>query len=1177
MKRLFLIIPAICVVLLTGVLLAPSFMNWNKYKGQILAHIQSTTGLEAEIGGNIAVSLLPAPSLEIEQLRLTSPMQTKNPRLLSLDSLEAHLSLAPLLTGKIVVEEVVMQRPSLFVEVLNDGEFGWKTLEIAKKMQGSGESETLQESAQKKQESFSISQALSFRTVKIIDGSISYYDHRSDAQKDAQALQATIQADTLMGPYGVTGEGVYEDRTYQFQVETKDPFVAKAESLSLRAKIALPDAAWQTEFLGIVAIGNSPEAQGEIIVKPFSGGEEAGAFNEDNAAPLLASNTKLKGFLTFSADKLSITDVEVVAGEAKGSGKIALQGFAKGNKAIIDSEITIEGPLNLDTLLVNQEKTNQKDKSKTYIPSHITLPLPIEGSVVMNIEKLTYAGQDFKGVIIESTLKDKEWQYKSKVLEAPGKTQFDSLVSLKFKDSEKSDSNKAIIYKNPVLSFNIEGDTKQLPTLLRSLPGQDSQNPSLEHFKEADIHLVGAIEPQKFSLKESVVKLDETTFGLNIEVSPGKKTEEDKKQVKPQVLANITVDKVDVDSMIKRQKNAESNAVQEKTQQPQQPMQDILKAVQTVNLPVNVTFDVSVQEMIVAGETAKGVRIKGDINDKSLTLNPLTVNRIKSSNIRLKTILNDRRNLGGIEINLATRTKDFQSLLSLIMGKKNEALSKIAYADLQISTKGNINKLALKSTLKAIKGSASVKGVVVDLLDKPDIKDIEVSINHPDLDYALSILGNKKSSALRKGVGFKVGTKVLNEDKKYRFDDFKASLGKAVFTGALKADMSAGKPYVTGDISFGDLNLNSLLSKAKTSSSKRAQNQNNKTRSSATQEQFSQLAIDTSWMHNFNSDLSFKGKSLQKDRWYIKNPTAAFRLKDGSMEIADVTGSVFGGSLIASVNAQSPVDPKKPLTFQNKTTLENVDLEKLAGALSGSETLKATGTVSLDSSIQSAGISSSSLMNNLKGSASVDGRNFDLLGFDLTKMARGLSADSKIATSLDTILNASLEGGSTRFDTIKGSYQIVEGLVRTEDTLLEGPSAKIQVQGKADLVSRNMALLNTITFKDVSEDVPPLTVSIEGDLSNPGSTLAQGVLNDYINRKFQRKVSKELTNILGGVLGSGSTSNPSSNTAPNNGSKNRSSAPTQNDLNSTPQKEQKDPLDAEDAIRGVLEGLLGGN
>ena len=67
LKKTFLIVGGVLVVLIAAVLIGPSLIDWNQYKEDFQAQAKAATGRDLTIKGDIKITVLPAPALTHSQ------------------------------------------------------------------------------------------------------------------------------------------------------------------------------------------------------------------------------------------------------------------------------------------------------------------------------------------------------------------------------------------------------------------------------------------------------------------------------------------------------------------------------------------------------------------------------------------------------------------------------------------------------------------------------------------------------------------------------------------------------------------------------------------------------------------------------------------------------------------------------------------------------------------------------------------------------------------------------------------------------------------------------------------------------------------------------------------------------------------------------------------------------
>lgn len=100
MRKVLIGAIAVVVLLLAAALLAPGFIDWNRYKDRIQAEAEAATGRKLTIAGDIRLSLLPFPQLRVQDVRFANAPGAAVPEMASLKALEVDVAFGPLLSGR---------------------------------------------------------------------------------------------------------------------------------------------------------------------------------------------------------------------------------------------------------------------------------------------------------------------------------------------------------------------------------------------------------------------------------------------------------------------------------------------------------------------------------------------------------------------------------------------------------------------------------------------------------------------------------------------------------------------------------------------------------------------------------------------------------------------------------------------------------------------------------------------------------------------------------------------------------------------------------------------------------------------------------------------------------------------------------------------------------------------
>ncbi|WP_395672987.1 AsmA family protein [Inquilinus sp.] len=174
----------VLVLLVAAILVVPGQIDWTPYRGRIADEIGALTGRAVVIDGPVAFEMLPMPRLSAGDVRVASIPGAEVPDLLTATGVDLRVALFPLLLGRIEVEGVAFQKPSVALETLPDGRHSWDGL-------GDG-----------------IGHRVGAVRASIIQGSILWIDRRSGRQIGIDTADARLVAAGPGGPVSITGTGV---------------------------------------------------------------------------------------------------------------------------------------------------------------------------------------------------------------------------------------------------------------------------------------------------------------------------------------------------------------------------------------------------------------------------------------------------------------------------------------------------------------------------------------------------------------------------------------------------------------------------------------------------------------------------------------------------------------------------------------------------------------------------------------------------------------------------------------------------------------------------------------------------------------------------------------------------------------------------------------------------------
>ena len=138
--------------------------------------------------------------------------------------------------------------------------------------------------------------------------------------------------------------------------------------------------------------------------------------------------------------------------------------------------------------------------------------------------------------------------------------------------------------------------------------------------------------------------------------------------------------------------------------------------------------------------------------------------------------------------------------------------------------------------------------------------------------------------------------------------------------------------------------------------------------------------------------------------------------------------------------------------------------------------VKAQGKASLSAQVSGQGVSQAALVSSLSGQGELSGADIILEGFDVARFARSLSVDNKPGDTVSGSWKTSTKGGTTKFDTLNGRYNITKGVINLEQFALDGETAAIQSKGTISLPKWYLDTKHSVTAK--GSEVPPFMLCL---------------------------------------------------------------------------------------------------
>jgi uncharacterized protein involved in outer membrane biogenesis len=299
-KKLLYGLIAVVVLVVAGVLVVPSFIDWNHYKPQIITQANKFTGRAVTIDGSIDLAMLPAPTLSVRGVRVANIEGATTGDMIRLKSLDVRIALLPLLSGEIQVEQITLVEPEIVLERLPDGRANWLFSDGAlSEAGGAGSAGDLSE----------LPLSITVDRLGIESGAIVYRDAGGRTER-IDGIDMIISARTLTGPFTV--QGALNARGTPLEIDGVIGEVKAQRSVVVKVNLATSGV---TVTVSGKVLRDSPGFEGRFDLSaetPRALLAAVAALADTAVAPVIALDkaVSLKGRMRIDSEKVALSEVE---------------------------------------------------------------------------------------------------------------------------------------------------------------------------------------------------------------------------------------------------------------------------------------------------------------------------------------------------------------------------------------------------------------------------------------------------------------------------------------------------------------------------------------------------------------------------------------------------------------------------------------------------------------------------------------------------------------------------------------------------------------------------------------------------------------------------------------------------------------------------------------------------
>lgn len=380
----------LAILLIAAAFVVPSFVNWTAFRDDLAAVASQVAGKPVSISGEVRFTLLPQPKLVFSGVSVGKPEAPT----LSVERVEADLSLVDMLRGHYAVTRLLLERPNTLIQIRSDG-----SVESGLALAGEAGDGSL-----------SIGEAV------ISGGTLLLSDDRSGDRSTVTDIAGTLTLDSLQGPVSFQGSGNFDGQSYAVRATT-GAFGADAPiPLAVSLRSVETGASFSTE--GSVTLGEAPNYSGSMLYRqpPMSGAEAGGT---DIGRGDFVMTAKLKA----TANSVLLDSYEVIPDENRTTTRLS---GAASIKLGVDMSFTVVvtgGLLALPPRDATKETGPQPYELVRLLGELPAPPIPpIDGNISVSVTELGLRGTSLRNVHLDAWAHDGLWTIDTFDGELPGGT-----------------------------------------------------------------------------------------------------------------------------------------------------------------------------------------------------------------------------------------------------------------------------------------------------------------------------------------------------------------------------------------------------------------------------------------------------------------------------------------------------------------------------------------------------------------------------------------------------------------------------------------------------------------------------------------------------------------------------------------------------------------------------------
>jgi hypothetical protein len=1043
-------IAAAIIFLAAAVVVAPGFVDWNRYKPEVAAAAAALTGRDVVIEGDVSFEFLPAPVLRVDDVRVSNPAGFGGGEIARAGAVHLSVSLFALIAGRIEVGKVTVVRPLLTLEILPDGRRNWLSASATV-------GRAVEKGAMGAFAFPSTSLDLSVESAFVI-----FRDDRSGYVQTLEHLDITVSGAATDGPYRAVGRFELRDRPIAFD--------GSLGSFGEGGKAPVRIALWRREIAARIRFTGDIDTKlaDPVLTGTVRGGgedflafvAEVAGFDQARAPDVLGEDFDFEADIQVNGSTAAFDKLSIVLGEfrAAGAGEIRLT-----RPAVAELALAVEA-VNLDRLFRGRGSAARASISglpqslagvDEIIENILTELGPDKVSLHLTLGALIHNGGIARDLLLDAELESGEMSINQFFVRLPGAAELSVAGLVGLEDGE------------PHFEGIIDATGSNLRGTLDWL-GIDNARVPPDRLRKFAVTSRFAATPDMLRFEDVSLDLDVSRIAGRVSIEFPQKRAYD---------ADLTVDEIDLSAYLPGPALGGSEEY-------------------------DARFVVRVGQMRLFGATLERTRVDASFVEDVLTIHELGFGHPRGVRARITGNVSGFGIAPVFDLSLDIDATQASGLWSMFgasppvwaaqlgpLAARGQLTGQLASAQLNLETDTAGARLRIDGGLRL---SLSGPRYEFDLVG-----------SHPNL----LLLGRRFDPHFGEALvirgGASVAATVTGDLASAKISKLTANLGSASARGAAMVDFSGAVPRVSGRIEAGTLDLGVLIQDPVAAiasgsippvappSSPAASDEDGKSGGTSARQIWPLTPIKIPHP-NLDAAVEIIPEALVWREFRVENPKLQLVLTSAGVAIRRLSGEIFGGELEMS----AWLNGRQKLTGGARLALRGGDAGAALGG-EGSYTL-AGGKFDVEVALDSNGLSPHELISNLAGRGRIEMVGGTFRDFDLEAVNRKTINRNRQVGAIELFIAGEGEG-DTSINSASGTFGVENGVIHTSDLAIQAVGGVITADGAIDLMNRDVKATIGISLSSVP-DAPPLEVGFEGPADDPDTDYRFDAFQEYLLR-----------------------------------------------------------------------------